>query len=225
MKLALCLGLWIAVASAFAQWQKEWEVYNLYLLGRPSVEIELGLTKQQVRQLRDAYWYGMVAVKVGPSMEGDPPRREHERQFQRNQVARLLPLLTQPQRERFLQISLQTMGFRRAVSNPGIALRLGITAEQVERISQIAAEERARHWAVIVQVARESEHLTHRASDSSRRRLERITVDIEQKMFDLLTVQQKVKWAALQGRPFTNSSAPTIPKAPPSDLTPGTSHL
>jgi hypothetical protein len=222
MKLALCLGLWIAVASAFGQWQKEWEVYNLYLLGRPSVEVELGLTKQQVRQLRDAYWYGMVAVKVGPSMEGDPPRREHERQFQRNQVARLLPLLTQSQRERFLQISLQAMGFRRAVCNPGIALHLGVTPEQVERITHIAAEERARNWALTWQTVRVPEHLTERQADSFRARSKRIAIDIEQKIFDLLTVEQKTKWRALLGRPWP---APAIPKAPSSDLTPQTSHL
>jgi Spy/CpxP family protein refolding chaperone len=160
----------------------------LFLLGQKSVQEELKLSDEQVKQVKE------LADKQRESLQGLRDLSQEERQTKMQEAAKtndkaISKLLKPEQYKRVRQIALQQQGSR-ALSNEEVAKALKISEEQKDKIKEIQTK------------AFEEMRGLGRDEEARKKRQEMMKATNEQVM-GVLTAEQKTKLKEMQGEPFT----------------------
>ncbi|MBA3725228.1 MAG: hypothetical protein H0W86_01945 [Armatimonadetes bacterium] len=155
------------------------------LLFRPEVQTELKLTANQRKSLDKMRTDMMAGFRTNNGKQVTPDQRRA--QLQKAQAG-ITKLLTRAQANRLDQLRLQQSGAF-ALSDPAVAKALAMTAKQKSQLTKIQISS-FRPPAPV-------------AKDSAPRRVDRAGLEIaKKKMEAVLSVAQKAKWKAMQGKPF-----------------------
>jgi hypothetical protein len=163
------------------------------LIRDPAVQAELGLSPEQIDQVRAAVravdrdlW---VLRDVSPA-EGVPRQDKLVAQVS----AALKTALEPQQRQRFDQLLIQARGVG-GLSRPSVAKRLGLSAEQLEQMRKLQAETAAA-------VAELEKQADGNVSPGLNEQTAQLRADSQQRLGEVLTAEQRQRLAALVGKPF-----------------------
>lgn len=198
---------------------------GLRLIMRPDVQKELAITDAQKVKLGELFPDRRMGgpggpggpppggpqggPQVGPPPPGGPqggPGQPGQRgQFdpsqmqarQAEQEKKLKEILTESQWKRFNELRLQQEGAN-ALMRPEVAKEVGLSEEQTKKLQDIqqASMESMREAMID---ARESGNMDREGMMAL---MQKSRKDAEAKMLAVLTEPQKVKWQAMQGKPF-----------------------
>ncbi len=162
------------------------------LLGQKSVQEELKLTDEQVKQVND------LTAKLREANAGgrDLSREERVKRFTESRATSrkaIESILNEEQRQRLEQISLQLAG-PAALSSPGIAEKLNLTDEQQKAIKEIQSSNQDE----VRSLLRDAEGNRGEAF----RKIQAARQTTQEKLQGLLTEAQKNKWQELIGAKF-----------------------
>jgi hypothetical protein len=112
-------------------------------------------------------------------------RREHD--------SRLTAILSSDQRQRLFEIHLQSRGFR-ILTEPYVARRLELTAEQQDKVQQCCRLFQGR--------GERSVEMARADRAAARKEMEQARYEFEMKLGEVLTARQRALFKDLQGEPF-----------------------
>ncbi|MEP0765954.1 MAG: hypothetical protein HRF45_05355 [Fimbriimonadia bacterium] len=163
----------------------------LSMLRMPDVQAELKLTEAQKTKLE--------ALNVRPQAGQGPPTQE-ERQARAAQVEKeIQTILDKAQYERLKQLSLQLRGPDALASDPELQKALGLTEDQIKKISDTVAQVRQSH----MQQFRGGAGGEQPDREQMMARMQEMRKEMATKVEALLTAEQKAKYQALKGKAFT----------------------
>ena len=159
----------------------------LFLLGQKSVQEELKLSDEQVKQIKE------LADKQRESFQGLRDLSQEERRTKMQEAAKtndkaIGKILKPEQYKRVRQIALQQQGAR-ALGNEEVAKALKINEEQKDKINEIQTK------------AFEEMRGLGRDEEARKKRQEMMKATNE-KVMGVLTSEQKTKLKEMQGEPF-----------------------
>ena len=183
------------------------------LVGRDSVQKELGLTEGQIKQLEEA------AQGMRPSRETMEPfmtrmrdaKTDEERTKVREEMgtlfekqradgeAKIMGLLNEKQAARIKQLQLQETGFRQ-LTNDETATQLKLSDDQLKKIKELEEQRSAAR-----------RELGRRASSEER---EKVQQEFDQKIETVLTKEQQSQWKQMLGPAFVSDQNQKQPGPP-----------
>lgn len=184
---------------------------QLQLLRMPPVQQELQLNAQQLQQVENLYsqvgWALLrgsrsAELQVLQGREREQRRAEIQQAHQEyldSKQSELHQQLAPAQRERLAQLQLQYRG-PAALLDPPVARQLQLTAQQYERITQLARQ------------AQDREDSLGRAATAAQRQqratqAQQIRDQLQGEILGVLTPHQRQSWEQLLGRPFFRQAA------------------
>jgi Spy/CpxP family protein refolding chaperone len=168
----------------------------LMLLTQPAVQQELKLSDEQIKKVGEA----LAQEREEFRKMRELPREEREHKFAEFFAAnrkQAKAIVTPEQAHRLRQIAWQQQGAM-AFGNPRVAEALHLSDEQKEKIKTIRQETRDAARKVFGQDP-------PAAREDARKAMEKLHKDAAAKMMALITPEQKEKWQALIGEPFTGA--------------------
>ncbi|MDW8107340.1 MAG: Spy/CpxP family protein refolding chaperone [Armatimonadota bacterium] len=160
------------------------------LLERADVQRELNLTEQQrnqIRQMREA----MRAARE--ELRNLPPEERRQRMQELRQKYDPVNVLTDAQKKRLRELELQAIG-PMAFLNPEVADELKLTQEQRSRLQAIVNE--------FFSQMRQQFQAGGFGQGQAAQQLQQAREQMEQRMLQVLTPQQRQQWQQMQGKPF-----------------------
>ncbi|GMV38137.1 MAG: hypothetical protein AMXMBFR61_26450 [Fimbriimonadales bacterium] len=162
----------------------------LGMLRMPDVQAELKLTEAQKAKLE--------SLSVRPEAGAGPPTQE-ERQARIAQIDKeIQTILDKAQYERAKQLSLQLRGPEALASDPEVQKALGLTEDQIKKISDTVAQVRQSH----MQQLRGGAGGEQPTREQITARMQEMRKEMATKVEALLTAEQKTKYQAMKGKPF-----------------------
>jgi Spy/CpxP family protein refolding chaperone len=180
-----------------------------YLLASESVQKELSLTDSQktsIQKLRDAESgaHPFLRGLIGLSQDEIQKKLEQHAKENRDRVSKIL---TPQQTARLNEINIQVAGVA-ALSFDDVAEKLELTAEQKEKLANLADE--ARHKQTELNAANNGQSLDDvkrtRAREDYKQKLNEVTAERKNQAIALLTDEQQAAFKKLQGKKFDTSS-------------------
>lgn len=162
----------------------------LGMLRMPDVQAELKLTDAQKTKLE--------ALNVRPEAGAGPPTQE-ERQARAAKLEKdIQSILDKAQYERLKQLSLQLRGPEALASDPELQKALGLTEDQIKKISDTVAQVRQSH----MQQFRGGAAGEQPSREQMAARMQEMRKEMASKVEAHLTAEQKAKFQAMKGKPF-----------------------
>ena len=166
---------------------------NVMLIGQKSVQDELKLSDDQVKQATALA--EKQRTSFGQSSDLQPQeRRQKAQEAARENDKAIADILKPEQLTRFKEISLQQRGAQ-AFNDPEVAQVLNLTSEQKEKIREIQQGSRAE-----MREALQAGAGGDRAE--ARKKAEALRASVNEKVQGVLTPEQKEKFKTLTGAPF-----------------------
>lgn len=159
------------------------QVNPLAIITLPSVREELQLSEEQSQRIRE------ILSKARSGEDATPERR---RALNDAVLREVESVLTTKQRERFGQILLWVVG-PVALVRPEVAEKVGLTREQLQKLVELVRE--------FAQTARRDE-ANPPDRQALRERVRKARAELDAKILDLLTVEQRAAWDRLRGPEF-----------------------
>ncbi len=161
------------------------------LLGQKSVQEELKLSDEQVKQVKE------LVDKQREAFQGFGDLSQEERRTKMQEMAKtnneaIAKILKPEQTKRFKQIALQQQvrfGLANVLNNPETAKELKITDEQKGKLEEIRNKARE-----------ETQGLGF--DEEGRQKRQEVTKATNEKVMGVLTAEQKAKLKEMQGEPF-----------------------
>ena len=175
---------------------------KLMMLRSPEVQEEIALTAEQKEQLID--WSESFREKMQEKTK-DIPRQDFRKRMEiiaelsKEGEKELSQMLKPEQLKRLEQISVQSQG-NRALQNPEIQEKLGITAEQKEKLREISSESGKAMRELFGGGRPDPQKF-----QEIREKMQALQKKIGEQMQNVLTSEQKAKWKELTGEPFDTS--------------------
>lgn len=160
------------------------QVNPLALITLPAVREELQLTEEQTGKIRE------ILSRARPGSDATPDRRRALNDAALREVA---AVLTPKQRERFEQIMLWVAG-PVAMARPEVARRVGLTQEQSQKIAQMVRD--------FVQSVAPRADANPPDRQALRERIQKARGELDAKILELLTAEQRAAWDRLRGPEF-----------------------
>lgn len=171
---------------------------GIMLLANPQVQTELKLTEEQRRQIQDIFARAREEMRFepgqNPGVGGQRLRQGGMRGNLERYTEEAMRVLQPGQRERFEQIQLHVQGAR-ALAREDIAEKVGLTQEQRQQIREIIRENMG---------GRDGERPNPGEWNPQelRAQMEQRRQEIERKILQVLTAEQRAKWESMLGAPF-----------------------
>ncbi|MEW5884516.1 MAG: hypothetical protein AB1725_09880 [Armatimonadota bacterium] len=156
----------------------------LAIITLPAVREELQLTEEQSQKIRE------ILAKARPGGDATPERRRALNDAALREVA---TILTPEQRGRFEQILLWVAG-PVAMARPDVARRVGLTQEQSQKIAEMV-----RGFAQAMAPRADANPPDRQAL---RERVQKARAELDAKILELLTPEQRAAWDRLRGPEF-----------------------
>ncbi len=162
------------------------QVSALMLMGHPAVQNELKLTPEQRTKVNEI----LAKARQARSSDARPgPRGFNEQPF----LQEISSVLTPEQRQRFEQIYLWVVG-PPALAGEGVARRVGLTEEQVNKIRGLLREHAQQLRPQRTEAATDRQAMRERA--------QKLRAELDQKILAVLTPEQLQRWDQLRGPKF-----------------------
>jgi Spy/CpxP family protein refolding chaperone len=158
----------------------------IFLLGQKSVQDELKLSGEQVKQVKE------LADKQLESFQGLRDLSQEERRTKMQELNKanneaVAKILKPEQLKRVKQISLQQQGAR-AVNSEEVAKALKVTEDQKEKIREIQMKS--------------FEEMRELQGEENAKKRQELMKETNEKMMNVLTAEQKAELKKMQGEPF-----------------------
>jgi len=175
---------------------------TLALLKQTPIQKDLQLSSEQNKKLKSAI---AKEQKNLQALVGVMPLYRQQKADEMNQAteASLQELLTQDQSNRLTQIALQKKGAI-ALLDSEIVSALKITTEQQGSLKAIQ-QESAKDMAKFQPMFTNPQYYQARMPDI-RKRWDKLQKDTQEKLLDVLTVEQRSRWQEMIGEPFPRKS-------------------
>jgi len=161
----------------------------LGLLRMPDVQAELKLTDAQKTKIE--------ALNVRPEAGAGPPTQEERLARAAKMEQDIQAILDKAQYERLKQLSLQLRGPEALANDPELQKALGLTEDQVKKISDTVAQVRQSHMQQFRGGVGEQPD-----REQLRARMLEMRKEMTTKVEAHLTAEQKAKFQAMKGKPF-----------------------
>jgi Spy/CpxP family protein refolding chaperone len=175
---------------------------GLGLLRMPEVQKELNMTQPQIDKLDGAQQTMQEAMREvfqGGFQQMSPEEREKAMaKMEELQTKTVASILDQTQMKRFRQLELQRMGAS-ALMRPSVAKELGLTSEQKSKMQEVQAQQREQMRDLF------QGGFQQMSPEERQQAMQKIRENQEKAnaaMLNVLTPQQKTKWAEMTGKPF-----------------------
>lgn len=159
------------------------QVNPLAIITLPAVREELQLSEEQSQRIRE------ILSKARSGEDATPERR---RALSDAVLREVESVLTTKQRERFGQILLWVAG-PVAIVRPEVAEKVGLTREQLQKLVELVRD--------FAQAARRDE-ANPPDRQALRERVRKARAELDAKILDLLTAEQRAAWERLRGPEF-----------------------
>lgn len=196
MWVGLVVAVAVVVAPAIGQQQKQrgqgrggFGGGSLFLLAAKSVQEELKLSADQVKEVEDLNARQREAFQGQENLSREERAQKLQELGNKNQEA-INKMLKPEQQKRLKQLSLQASGPMALAGNEEAAKELGLTDEQKEKLQTMRRES----FGGFGQKGADRAEAAKKAAETRRANNE--------KAMDLLTAEQKTKWKELTGEPF-----------------------
>ena len=164
----------------------------LRVLSEESVQKDLKLTSQQVKRVAEEFKKLREKTEELQDLEKDE-RSKKMQELIKEADKTVADILSPSQLKRFKQINLQTQGVR-SLYSPALAKELGVTEEQRRKIKEIKdATDKEKM---------DLRQLGQFVGKEARQKMKEINKRADEKIFQLLTADQKAKWKEMIGEPF-----------------------
>ena len=164
----------------------------LMLANQKSVQEELKLSEQQIKKVAEVG--KAMRLKAEDITETDPKERMKKAMelFKRAETD-VFAMLKPEQAKRMRQIALQQQRLARAFENPEVAKVLKLSDDQTKKMREVRES-----------AAKESAKLSEGAKsrDEARKKMAEFSKATEEKLFKVLTDEQRTRWSELLGEPF-----------------------
>jgi len=184
------LALGAAVASAEDKLVPEEGAVEIMLLRQASVRDDLKLSHDEAQKIHNFTREQWEKAKEASKL----PAAERDKKFaaMHDENHRFIDkTITKEQRKRLQEIELQVAGLM-CLTRPEIAKKLKLTDEQMKRVHEMQKEGR-----------QEMEDFIYTSKPEVRKeKLAELRKTSRDRMLELLTDEQEITWAQLQGKPF-----------------------
>ena len=189
---------------------------GFHLIAMPAIQQELGMSESQVERS------GAVAQRMNARFQQDMSKLEGLNDDQKMKrvmtlaephyqegMKELRGFLKPDQLDRFDQILFQQRG-PMAILEPKIVETLQVTNAQAQQVAQLVAQANTEQ--------NQAEQAAGKGSKAAAIKVEAIAADANEKVYDILSPEQKRKWSRIVGRPFRpnfgGAGDPTTQPAP-----------
>jgi hypothetical protein len=183
-------ALWVAAARPADRLVPERTTIELLLLRQKSVQEELKLSPEMIKKAVE-FTHKQGEALGGALKLGEEERKQKLMEMEKENKQFLADNLTEGQRKRLFQITLQVTGLHE-LNRPEVAQALNLTEEQQQKFKDLQKEHRKQLVEIIQPKEREGRN----------EKLAKLREDTRNKIGALLTDEQKQKVRELVGEPF-----------------------
>jgi len=173
---------------------------GLFLLGQKSVQQELKLSDDQVKQASEQLDKERASAGGLRDLSREERQEKMAERTKANQAA-VDAILQDDQKKRFKQISLQQRG-PQAFADPQVAEALDLTADQKSKLAEIQQSGNSARRELFQAGAGGGDR------EAMRKKMDALRASSNEKAMDVLSSDQKEKWKALSGEPFKGEITP-----------------